>query len=214
MIGGGTTQRQYWLLRIVNMSYTSEQVKKLFQQGEGQHTEFKVKLPEPNLVARLIGGFANANGGVILVGADERGHIVGIEDPRMFEDIVQVALRQLRPAPVVTTQYLDIDGKTVGIIRVDKSRRLVASREGIYVRKYDRTVPMSAPEIEASLVATDLSTDVKLLAQVIEQQSDQIERLRKQLESANKLRSKILDWIWSGLIGAVLGIVLTLLAGG
>jgi ATP-dependent DNA helicase RecG len=45
----------------------------LIQQGEGYNLEFKESLP--NDLARTICGFANANGGKILIGVDDKGYI-------------------------------------------------------------------------------------------------------------------------------------------
>jgi predicted HTH transcriptional regulator len=65
-------------------SYTEDDIRQFLLQGEGTMVEFKVGVPEPNLLARLIGSFANSSRGVILLGVDERGEIIGSEAAILF----------------------------------------------------------------------------------------------------------------------------------
>jgi ATP-dependent DNA helicase RecG len=53
---------------------------------ESQHSEFKTTWRDEYL--KWICGFANANGGSIIIGMDDDGTIVGVEDyKRLLEDI-------------------------------------------------------------------------------------------------------------------------------
>ena len=53
---------------------------------ESQHTEYKQTWRDEYL--NWISGFANAEGGVLVVGRDDAGGVVGLKDaPKLLEDI-------------------------------------------------------------------------------------------------------------------------------
>jgi predicted HTH transcriptional regulator len=49
--------------------------------GEGDHLEFKRRVPEAHRIAREVVAFANTNGGRVLLGIDDQGAITGLKDP-------------------------------------------------------------------------------------------------------------------------------------
>ncbi len=55
-------------------------VKRIAARGEGQHIEFKLRVPRPERMAREMIAFANSGGGTLLVGVDDDGSIVGVKD--------------------------------------------------------------------------------------------------------------------------------------
>lgn len=55
------------------VAYTPDEVRKMIAAGESQTVEFKSRVPDFRTVARLISAFGNAEGGVVLVGVDDRG---------------------------------------------------------------------------------------------------------------------------------------------
>ncbi|WNJ20623.1 ATP-binding protein [Pontibacter sp. G13] len=60
---------------------TFEQLKRLVQQGEGQHLEFKRKANHPDKIAREIIAFANSTGGTLLIGIMDNLDIIGCKNP-------------------------------------------------------------------------------------------------------------------------------------
>ena len=55
----------------------SQNLAALMAGGEGQRVEFKRELPKERRLVRLLAGMANAGGGVVLFGVDDRGRGVG-----------------------------------------------------------------------------------------------------------------------------------------
>ncbi len=49
--------------------------------GEGQHIEFKLRVPDGARLAKEITAFANSSGGQLLLGVDDDGEVVGVRDP-------------------------------------------------------------------------------------------------------------------------------------
>ncbi len=59
---------------------TPEKLKALIKQGEGYHLEFKQSIPsKASDLAEEICAFANAAGGILLIGVDDKGTITGVE---------------------------------------------------------------------------------------------------------------------------------------
>ena len=67
----------------------------LIAQGEGAATEFKRAMPSD--LGREICAFANASGGVVLLGVADRGEIVGVADHNKLRSQVQSIARSAEP---------------------------------------------------------------------------------------------------------------------
>lgn len=132
------------------MLFTSEQIKELLQQGESQTVEFKLHFREPRLLARIIAAFANTKGGLIVVGVREPSEIVGV-NPIQFKRIYESAVRQLNATPKTSFEIVEIDGKQIVIIFVEKSTELVLSNEGAFQRIGEQIRPMSSSIISTAL---------------------------------------------------------------
>lgn len=58
---------------------TSENgLKQIISKGESQTVEFKRRLPPDNILARIFVAFANTSGGIIFIGIDDDGKIIGL----------------------------------------------------------------------------------------------------------------------------------------
>lgn len=196
------------------MSFDREQPGESLEQGEGQQLEFKSRIRDPSHLASIIAGFANADGGVIVVGVREPSQVVGC-DPRQLRPTYEAALSRLDPQPEAELEFVTADGKQLGVIKVQPSVVLVLSEGGAFVRREERNVPMSASEI-AQLYARKpgVSTqDIEMLAAAIANQTGTIQELQQALERANSLSSRAVEWAVSGIIGAILGQLLALLIG-
>ena len=84
--------------------------------GESQTLEWKSSWRDDHL--KWICGFANAQGGVLVIGKNDHGQIVGVKDPlRLLEEIPNKVLSLLGIAVDVALQ--PAEGKEVLEIRVD-----------------------------------------------------------------------------------------------
>ena len=115
---------------------------KLIREGESESVEFKRRAAG---IAAEICGFANANGGYILVGVDDSGDIIGA-NPLDEEKIVS-EIQALNPMPKIAIEKIRIDDKLVLIVKVEKSRDLVAMGKTAYVRIGRGRRPLSIDEI-------------------------------------------------------------------
>ena len=74
----------------------------LITLGEGFTTEFKQSLPSD--LGREICAFANATGGVILIGVDDAGTVIGVQDHNRLKSQVQSVARSADPPVAVEVE--------------------------------------------------------------------------------------------------------------
>lgn len=92
--------------------------------GEDSTIEFKGIPPEKGDLATEIAAFANADGGVILIGVDDSGGIVGLDSQTLADAetmAVEICADTLEPMVRVRTEKLRIDGKNLLKIDVPSS---------------------------------------------------------------------------------------------
>ena len=97
--------------------------------GEDSTIEFKRELPRRKDLADEIAAFANARGGVILIGVNDYGDIVGIDrkDLDQIETTVLEACRDsIEPMVSIFTEKLQIDEKI--LLKIDVPHSLFVHR--------------------------------------------------------------------------------------
>lgn len=124
---------------------TPEGIESIVGKGESQLVEFKTRLPNGQIIARIFAAFANTEGGILLIGIGDRGEIIGISD-----DDVGVAMERLHrvsssllPWPI-EVGVVDVHGKNVVYAIVDKAPRyfypVMTSRGELYQRESSKEV--------------------------------------------------------------------------
>lgn len=108
----------YDIIPIMNW----EEIITLLEQGEGQSVEFEKIIPTSEDLARDIVAFANADGGKIVLGIDDKNkHFVGIEieSPESFKTwIKELAEKCCTPRIVPVVDVVDRGQKYIAIITV------------------------------------------------------------------------------------------------
>ena len=138
------------------------QLEHIVKAGEGLRLEFKRKVPEWDKLMREFVALANAKGGLVLIGVDDDGSILGVKDAREVEfevdaavkrhckpqpeyslivlpisrkrQVVIVDLKESREKPVLLVESPE-DSKGIALFRV-KDRSIRASRELYYILRY------------------------------------------------------------------------------
>lgn len=189
----------------------SERLKEKIIKGENETFELKEDIRDPLILSNLISAFSNNLGGQIVIGVREPIEIIGTDTDKL-QKMVGFAKLELKPLPDLTSQIVTIDNKKVFVIDIKKSDRIVFSAGSVFQRIGDQIRPMNAEVIKSKL--TKLTSDDKslsTLAIAIEKQSQTINDLREEIKNSNSWKSKTKDNLISGIIGALLGLVLTLL---
>jgi ATP-dependent DNA helicase RecG len=125
--------------------------------SESETLEFKESFDSK--VLETIGAFANANGGTILIGVRDDGHINGIViGSNSLEEWAQKMQAKIQPRflPSITTHKHG--GRTVAVITVERADSLI-SVDGRFFKRVGKTNQVMSPEeLRQRLVATGNST--------------------------------------------------------
>lgn len=146
----------------------SERAKTAISLGESHFREFKSALhgsPGQKVVRALrdisvdisqtLVGFANADGGELLVGVEDSGEITGLNECSAADlEILQAApvshVHRDTPLPEVKKSLLDLDGRKILYFSVPKSTRYIhVTSDGRCLQRRDlETVPVAAEAIQ------------------------------------------------------------------
>ena len=106
--------------------------------GEDSTIEFKRELPRRERLADEIAAFANASGGVILIGVDDDSNIVGTDRQdldRTEKIVVEICRNNIDPMVHIVTEKLRIDDKNLLKIEVPRSLFVHKSSNGYFIRQ-------------------------------------------------------------------------------
>ncbi len=120
-----------------------EDLLKLIKEGENQYVEFKRNAES---VGKSICSFLNTNDGIVVVGIDDDGKVVGIS--KREEEKIMNYIREIQPRTFkIKIENLRIDNKLIIIIKVKKSKLLHTFRNIAYVRFGTTDRPLTLEEI-------------------------------------------------------------------
>lgn len=120
------------------------------RDGEGLTLEFKQAEIKPSDLAETFAAMANTRGGVVLIGVNDFGTLVGVASLTAARDLVAIAAREcLTPSLKVRTSEVRLHGGgVVLVVRVSRSKDPVATVSGRFMlREGSRNVPATAGEI-------------------------------------------------------------------
>lgn len=106
--------------------------------GKDATIEFKRELPHRNSLADEIAAFANARGGVILIGVDDDSEIIGVDRQEMDsaeKTVVEVCQDRIEPTVLIFTEKLRIDDKILLKIEVPRSLFVHKTSNGYFIRQ-------------------------------------------------------------------------------
>jgi len=122
---------------------------KIVRKGEGQRIEFKKSLSEIREIIETLCAFSNTKGGIILVGVDDSGRIIGIDIGRIsIEKLVLRIARETNPKIYPDIEVINIDGKKVLKISVEERFDKPVFAFGVAYKRVGRSnVKMDRDEI-------------------------------------------------------------------
>lgn len=106
----------------------------LIERGEGQTVEFKREFTTG--VGKEIVAFANTDGGVVIIGVDDDGLVVGVEGkPRKVEErVMGVCRTNCQPPLTPQVEIVTLNGQPLVIVSVAEGERLYTANDICYVR--------------------------------------------------------------------------------
>jgi ATP-dependent DNA helicase RecG len=91
----------------------------IVNSGEGYNAEFKVNIPtNMKSITEEVCAFANASGGVVLIGVDDKNKIKGITLDNAKRSALQNSLKEISPALQCDFYMVEVEGKSVAVIEV------------------------------------------------------------------------------------------------
>ena len=137
---------------------TEERILHLLQQGEGMSVEFKEAAHSlPQNTFETICAFLNREGGTLLLGVDDAGHVLGIA-PEAVEKLKMELItlsnnpQKLFPPFMVFPQTLRIHDNLLLIVQVPVSSQVHCTGEKIFDRSGDGDFKVTDPIHIAELV--------------------------------------------------------------
>lgn len=116
---------------------------RILKRGESEQLEFVSRLPNDEIVARILTAFANSAGGTLVMGVEDSGEVIGLSDSQMAIGSVRVSnvAEQLLPHPV-RMEPVVVDGLSVLIVYVPAApehlRPVRTAAGDVFIRKGER----------------------------------------------------------------------------
>ncbi|MEI2466736.1 sacsin N-terminal ATP-binding-like domain-containing protein [Niallia taxi] len=115
------------------------ELESLINHSKSETFEFNPIPYVPQKIASIVSSFANTNGGALIFGLKElsltTNSIVGLSNDFNIVEITKKAIALLSPIPEISYEWFEKDGKSIFIIKVDKSEENILFNQKKYIRK-------------------------------------------------------------------------------
>ena len=95
----------------------------LIGEGEHQQQDFKYRVSDAQKLAKSVSAFANTDGGRLLIGVRDDGHMSGVRDEEEIYMMHQAAYRYCRPEASIKFDTYHVEGRTIVVATVPPSDR-------------------------------------------------------------------------------------------
>jgi ATP-dependent DNA helicase RecG len=127
---------------------TPSTLQSIIQSGEGYNAEFKIRVPNKlKELSEEICAFANAAGGILLIGVSDDNVIHGVEIDNGKRSAIQNSLNEINPHIPTTLYPVEVENKSVWVIEVNSGPQKPYVLSGaIYVRQGPNTQKLTTVE--------------------------------------------------------------------
>lgn len=121
----------------------------LIREGEHQQQDFKYRVSDACKLAKSVSAFANTDGGRLLIGVRDDGHLSGVRSEEEIFMMHQAAYKFCKPEPSIKFDTFHVDGRTIVIATVPPSdKRPVCAQDDegrmrAYIRIKDENIVAS-----------------------------------------------------------------------
>jgi hypothetical protein len=122
-------------------------LEELISIGETSTLIFQKELIGPASAAKLMSSFANTDGGIIIFGIDDNGIVLGINNPRYFNDFAMSTVLKIEP-PISghSSGVVLLREKPLGCIMIWPQRGLPVSVDGQFFKRVGQQTVGFGPE--------------------------------------------------------------------
>jgi len=153
---------------ITNFTFEEQEFELFIKKQKSVDFEFDAVPSSPYRVAQIISSFANTEGGALVYGIGNNGtenKFLGLSTDFRMDEITKKALIMISPLPIITYDWVNVGGKHLFIIKVEKSdeEMLIGSQK--YIREDSQTnveEDVFADVIEP-LAVSDFETTVAII---------------------------------------------------
>lgn len=153
MVGAGRTV-EVCPSPVTPTTMKRHELREIISHGESSTVEFKRKFTTVDKIAREIIAFANTTGGMLIIGVDDNGTIVGVESEKEQIAQVEACTLVITPELQLATEVVEIEFRDVVVIHVpnsqNKPHRLVSDdpderphQRKAYIRQGEKSVTAS-----------------------------------------------------------------------
>ena len=121
----------------------------LIREGEHQQQDFKYRVADAAKLAKSVSAFANTDGGRLLIGVRDDGHLSGVRSEEEIFMMHQAAYKYCRPEASIKFDTYHVEGRTIVIATVPPSERKPVcaisdeGRQRAYIRIADENIVAS-----------------------------------------------------------------------
>jgi predicted HTH transcriptional regulator len=98
-------------------------LQRLISEGEHQQQDFKYRISDARKLAKSVSAFANTDGGRLLIGVRDDGHMSGVRSEEEIYMMHQAAYRYCRPEASIKFDTYHVEGRTIVIATVPPSEK-------------------------------------------------------------------------------------------
>ncbi|MBX4261075.1 putative DNA binding domain-containing protein [Clostridium estertheticum] len=99
---------------------TQNELMEIINNGENSYIEFKEENIKAKDLAEEIVAFANSEGGIILIGIDDDGNIIGVKDNSIEEKIMNICRNNCIPNIIPIYNEFVLSDKRVSVVNISK----------------------------------------------------------------------------------------------
>ena len=124
-------------------------LQRLIDEGEHQQQDFKYKVTDACKLAKSVSAFANTDGGRLLIGVRDDGHLSGVRSEEEKYMLQEAATHYCKPAADITFETFVAEGRTIVVATVPKAKHKPVKALGddgrwkAYIRVADENIVAS-----------------------------------------------------------------------
>jgi predicted HTH transcriptional regulator len=162
----------------------------LIKEGEHQQQDFKYRVSDACKLAKSVSAFANTDGGRLLIGVRDDGHLSGVRSEEEIYMMHQAAYKYCRPEASIKFDTYHIEGRTIVIATVPPSdkRPVFAIDEDGKTKAYIR---IADENIVASPVLLTIWRDVQKQQGIVMTYTDTVRKLLDVMTEAMTLNQLV-----------------------
>ncbi|GGB83222.1 hypothetical protein GCM10007424_24070 [Flavobacterium suaedae] len=140
---------------VKNIHVSNSELDALLTTPKNEELEFNAVPFVPQKIAQIISSFANTNGGLLIFGIKQlnpsNNKIVGLSDDFRIDKITKKAISLLQPIPTVEYDWVQMEDKSIFMIKTTKSETDILLDNIKYIRKESKSLEETSTKSSTTL---------------------------------------------------------------